>query len=200
MSYKTNTPASITGLKGIDNRIQSVSAHMPSSVTGGISWLSNSYGLTERAVEFRDGKEFVYPAAYQDYNTYDPHSCMPNDIPDAFSFWVKEDVKINDPARGYYNVSCIFYMDLRQIAPTNNFKLTKTKVRQDILEFFRVHKYMGEGVWSLVKITDDDITQVYKGFTVNQLDNLVRQLPKYAIKIDFTYSFILECPVTNSYA
>lgn len=200
MSYKTNIPALITGLRGIDNRIQIISSHMPSDVSGGLSWLTYSYGLADRLVEFRDGKEFVYPAIYQDINSRDPHSCMPNDVPDAFSFWVKEDVKINDPARAYYNISCIFYMDLRQIAPTDNYKKSKSKVRQDILEFFRVHKYMGEGVWSLVKITDDDITQVYKGFTVNQLDNLVRQLPKYAIKIDFTYSFILECPVTNSYA
>jgi hypothetical protein len=200
MSYKTQNPALITGLKGIDLKLQSIAAHMPSTVTGGLSWLEYSYGLADRLVEFRDGKEFIYPAVYQDINSRDPHSCMPNDLPDAFSFWIKEDVKINDPVRAYYNISVIFYMDLRQIAPTNNFKLSKSKIRQDILEFFRVHKYIGLGVWDLIRITDDDITQVYKGFSVNQLDNIVRQLPKYAIRLDFTYSFIHDCPVTNSYA
>jgi hypothetical protein len=200
MSYKTQVPASITGLKGIDGRIQTIAVHMPNGVTGGLTWLTYAYGLSDRIVEFREGKEFIYPAVFQDINSRDYHSCMPNDLPAAFSFWTKEDAKINDPARGYYNISCIFFMDLRQIAPTNNFKLTKSKIRQDILEWVRVHKYMGVGVWDLVKITDDDITQVYKGFSVNQLDNIVRQLPKYAIRLDFTFSFILECPVTNSYS
>jgi len=127
---------------------------------------------------------------------------MPNDIPDAFCFWVKEDVKYskNNPARTYCNISCIFFMDLRQIAPTHNFAVTKTKVKQDIVEFFRVHHYAGFGVINPLKITDDDLTQVYKGFTVSQLDNIYRQLPKYALRFDFEFAFLNECPVSNTYA
>jgi hypothetical protein len=201
MSYKTPIVASLT-LKGIDSKIQSIASHMPSTATGGLSWLTHAFGLADRMVEFRDGKEFVYPAVFQDINSKDQHSCMPNDIPDAFCFWVKEDGKFskNNPIRTYYNISCIFFMDLRQIAPTANFKETKTKVRQDIIEFFRVHHYGGFGVINPVKITDDDLTQVYKGFTVSQLENIYRQLPKYAIRFDFEFSFLMECPVTNTYA
>jgi hypothetical protein len=201
MSYKNPAVASLT-LKGIDNKIQSLASHMPSTATGGISWLSNSFGLSERHVEFRDGKEFVYPAVFQDINSKDPHSCMPNDLPDAFSFWIKEDMKISDnnPARSYYKIACIFYMDLRQIAPTDNFKTTKTKVRMDILEFFRTHRYSGLGVMTPTSITDDDITKIYNGYSVIQLDNLVRQLPKYAIRFNFDFAFINDCGGTNSYA
>jgi hypothetical protein len=197
MSYKTPVVASLT-LKGIDSKIQSLASHM----TGGISWLSTSFALTDRTVEFRDGKEFVYPAIYQDTNNKDPHSCMPNDIPDAFSFWVKEDMKISDnnPARSYYKIACIFFMDLRQIAPTDNFKTTKTKVRMDVMEFFRTHRYSGFGVLTPTKIIDDDITQVYKGFSVNQLDNIYKQLPKYALRFEFDFAFINDCGGTNSYA
>jgi hypothetical protein len=199
MSYKTPIVASLT-LKGIDSKIQSIASHMPSTATGGLSWLTHAFGLADRMVEFRDGKEFVYPAVFQDINSKDQHSCMPNDIPDAFCFWVKEDMKIsnNNPARSYYKISCIFFMDLRQIDPLTNFKITKTKIRQDILEFFRVHHYSGFGVITPAGIIDDDITQVYKGFSVNQLDNIVRQLPKYALRFNFDFAFINECS-TNIY-
>jgi len=200
MSYRTPTIASLT-LRGIDNKIQSLASHMPSTATGGIAWLEKSFALADRLVEFRDGKEFVFPAVFQDINSKDPHSCMPNDLPDAFSFWVKEDMKISDnnPARSYYKISCIFFMDLRQIAPTDNFKTTKTKVREDILEFFRKHRYSGFGVLTPTGIIDDDITQIYKGFTVTQLDNKVKQLPKYALRFNFDFAFINECGNTNIY-
>lgn len=195
MSYKTPVIAPLT-LKGIDDKIQSIASHMGALVPGGLVWLTNSFGLADRNVEFRDGKEFIYPSVYQSSNSKDPYSCMPNDVPDAFSFWVKEPegkFSKNNPARMYYLVSCIFYMDLRQIAPTTNFKTTKTKVRQDIIEFFRTHHYGGFGVINPLRIIDDDLVQVYKGFSINQLDNLWRQLPKYALRFDFEFAFILEC-------
>lgn len=200
MSYKTPIAATLS-VQGIDKKVQDIAGHMPSSVTGGLSWLSYSFGLADRIVEFRDGKEFIYPGIFQDINSKDPHSCMPNDIPDAFCFWVKEDGKFskNNPARAYYNISCIFFMDLRAINPSTNYKETKTKVRQDIIEFFRVHHYGGFGVINPVKIIDDDLTQVYKGFSVIQLDNIYRQLPKYAIRFDFEFAFLLDCPVNNVY-
>jgi hypothetical protein len=201
MSYRTPTIASLT-LRGIDNKIQSLASHMPSTATGGIAWLETSFALADRLVEFRDGKEFIFPAVFQDINSKDPHSCMPNDMPDAFSFWIKDDMRISDnnPARSYYKISCIFYMDLRQIAPTDNFKTTKTKVRQDILEFFRKHRYSGFGVLTPTGIIDEDITNVYKGYSVNQLDNIVKQLPKYALRFNFDFAFLNECGNTNSYA
>lgn len=201
MSYRTPTVASLT-LRGIDSKIQSLASHMPSTATGGIAWLETSFALADRLVEFRDGKEFIFPAVFQDINSKDPHSCMPNDMPDAFSFWIKDDMRISDnnPARSYYKISCIFYMDLRQIAPTDNFKTTKTKVRQDILEFFRKHRYSGFGVLTPTGIIDEDITNVYKGYSVNQLDNIVKQLPKYALRFNFDFAFLNECGNTNSYA
>lgn len=203
MSYKTPVIPLLTNLKGIDRKVQDISLLMDASLyTSGIEWLTHAYGMSERIVEFRDGREFVYPACYQDINSKDPQSMMPNDVPDSFCFWTKEDTVFGDnPTREYHNVSCIFYMDLKQIAPTNNWKETKTQVRQDIIEFFRVNVYNGGfGVVKMTGITDDDITRVYEGYSVGQIENLWRQLPKYALKIDFEFSFIKECPVNNIYA
>ena len=202
MSYRTPNIPTLTTLAGIDRKLQDISALMPSSVAGGIPWLTYAFGCSDRIIEYKDKKEFVYPTCYQDLNSKDPISMMPNDNYQSFCFWTSNkgtEYKKN-PAREYYNISCIFFMDLRRIAPTDNFKATKTKIMDDIIEWFRKHKYAWNGVATIKTYTDDDITEVYKGFSVNQLDNNLIQIPKYAAKVEFDYSNIIECPVSNSYA
>jgi len=195
MSYKNPVIALLPDLKGLDNKIQDISQDMQNSLL----WLSQCFGLADRAVEFRDGKEYIYPACYNDKNYIDPQTMMPNDTISAFCFWVKEaDLRLsnNNPVRNYYKISCIFYMDLRRLAPYDNYKSIKTQIRQDIMDFFRTHIYGGYGVLVPVRIIDDDLTQVYKGFSVSQLDNVWRQLPKYALRYDFDFAFLMSCPNT----
>jgi len=196
MSYSTPI-ASITGLKGIDKKLQDIASHMTE-----LTWLSYAFGLANRDVSFRDGKEFVIPTCYQDINSKDALSVMPSDLYPAFSFWTKEPEAEFDEnsARIMYQVSCIFFCDLKHIAPTNNYKLTKSKIREDILRFFRVHENAGFGQLTITSLIDDDIAQIYKGFTLSQLDNKYRMLPKYAIRVNFDFSFLHECEAYNSYA
>lgn len=196
MSSKTPT-TSIAGLKGIDKRLQDVASHM-----GDLTWLSYAFGLANRDVSYKDGKEFIFPSAYQDINAKDPISMMPSDLYAAFSFWTKEPESEFDEnaSRMMYQVSCIFFCDLRKIAPTNNFKLTKSKIREDILRFFRTHENAGFGQLTITSLIDDDITGVYKGFTLSQIDNKYRMLPKYAIRVNFDFSFLHECETYNTYA
>jgi hypothetical protein len=195
MSYNTPT-STITGLKGIDKKIQDIASHMTD-----LTWLSYAFGLANRDVTFKDGKENIIPTAYQDLNCKDPISMMPSDLYKAFSFWVKETEAKPDEnnTRLQYKISCIFYCDLKQIAPNTNYAVTKSKIRQDILKFFRTHENSGLGQLSITSIIDDDITQIYKGFSLSQLDNKYRMLPKYAIRINFDYSFLQECEVYNTY-
>ncbi len=196
MSYKTPAYNTLTGLKGIDKRIETIAGHMTD-----LTWLSYSFGLTERDVSFKDGKENIIPTIYQEINAKDPLSLMPSDLYDAFSFWVKEPEGIfsSNSTRLKYKVSCIFFCDLKQIAPSDNYKVTKTRIRQDILRFFRTHENAGFGQLNIISIIDDDITQVYKGFTLNQIDNKYRMLPKYAIRVNFELSFLHECESYNSF-
>jgi hypothetical protein len=197
MSYKTPAYSTLTGLKGIDKRIETIAGHMTD-----LTWLNYSFGLSERDVSIKDGKENIIPTIYQNLNSKDPLSLMPSDLYDAFSFWVKEPEGIfrEEATRLRYKVSCIFFCDLKQIAPDDNYKVTKTRIRQDILRFFRIHENAGFGQLNILSIIDDDITQVYKGFTVSQIDNKYRMLPKYAIRVNFDYSFLHECEAYNSYA
>jgi hypothetical protein len=196
MSYKTPAYSTLTGLKGIDKRIETIAGHMTD-----LTWLSYSFGLAERDVNIKDGKENIIPTIYQNLNSKDPLSLMPSDLYDAFSFWVKEPEGIfrEEATRLRYKVSCIFFCDLKQIAPDDNYKVTKTRICQDILKFFRIHENAGFGQLNILSIIDDDITQVYKGFTISQIDNKYRMLPKYAIRVNFDYSFLNECDVYNKY-
>ena len=149
----------------------------------------------------RNKKEYIYPAIYQDINAKDLISLMPSDLNQAFAFWIKEseaDFSINDFKRPIYKVSCIFYCDLKNIAPTQNWKLVKSNIRQDILEVFRTHQFAGIGVLQILSIVDDDITEVYKGFSVDQLDNKYKIYPKYAIRLNFDFTFLMEC-INGSY-
>jgi hypothetical protein len=191
MSYKTPQIANLT-LKGIDKKLQDISSHMTV-----LTWLDYAFGLADRMVETRDEKDFIYPACYVS-NTLDPVNVMPSDNYKALSFWVKEPEALfnyeHNPDRMYYKISCIFFMNIEKIAPTDNFKETKTKLRQDIIKFFDEHITGGFGVLELVRIIDDDITEVYKDFSIDQVDNRFKMLPKYALRIDFNFAFLLECP------
>jgi hypothetical protein len=198
MSSKTPIETT-TAFKGIDLRLQNIAA----AIKTHLSWLAYSFGLTDRIVELRDKKPYIYPAIYQDLNSKELISCMPSDLYTAFAFWTKEpkaEFKPESPNRIFYNISVIFYLDLRHIAPTQNWKLVKSNIRQDILQVFRTHQFIGEGVLNMLQYVDDDITEVYKEFSIEQVDNKFKMYPKYALRIDFEHSFLMECQVNNIYA
>ena len=190
MSYKTPKVANLT-LKGIDKKLQDISSHMSA-----LTWLTYAFGLADRMVETRDNNDYIFPACYIN-NTKDPIDVMPSDNYKAFCFWTKDSEGTFDydkgPARIYYEVSCIFYVNLERVDATANFKETKTKIRQDIMTFFNREVNKGIGVLRMNSIVDDDITEVYEGFSMEQLDNKFKMLPKYALRVDFELSFIQEC-------
>lgn len=197
MSYKTPVVANLT-LKGIDKKLQDISSHMSA-----LSWLTYAFGLADRMVELRDNADKIFPACYIS-NTKDPMDVMPSDNYKAFCFWTKDGEGTFDydkgPARIYYNVSCIFYVNLERVDHAANYKEVKTKVRQDIMTFFNREVNKGIGVLRMKSIIDDDITEVYEGFSMEQIDNKFKMLPKYACRVNLELSFIPECSGTyNTY-
>lgn len=193
MSYKTPVVANLN-VKGIDKKLQDISSHMSA-----LSWLTYAFGLSDRMVELRDNTDYIFPACYIS-NTKDPMDVMPSDNYKAFCFWTKDGEGTFDyekgPARIYYNVSCIFYVNLERVDPLANYKEVKTKVRQDIMTFFRREINKGIGVLRIQSIIDDDITEVYEGFSMEQIDNKFKMLPKYACRVNLELSFIPECYAT----
>jgi hypothetical protein len=198
MSYKTPKETT-TAFKDLELKLQDISAGIKSKLT----WLSYAFGLADRIVETVDGKPYVYPAIYQDSNARESISLMPSDLYHASCFWVW-DGELRLPEynfkRAWVNVSCIFYVDLRNIAPNSNYKLTKTKIRQDILEAFRQNQFAGYGVLLHDSIVEDDITAVYDGFSLDQVDNKFKMYPKYAMRFNFEFGFLTECSSFNTYA
>lgn len=196
MSYKF--PVQTTNsFKDLEDKLQGFSFELQ----GKLAWLSHGFGLADRVVDSRDEKPYIFPAIYQDINKKDALSMMPSDLYNAFCFWVKdEEIKINDWSRLIVKVSCIFYCDLRNIAPTENWKLTKTKIRQDILEAFRQVQYSGLGVLNPESIIEDDLTTIYDGFSIEQVDNKYKMLPKYAARVNFEFGLLRDCSSFNSYA
>ena len=197
MSYIIPNDSGHVALLGIDKKIQNIQAIMKTYIT----WLDYSFGLVDRIVEKIEGGNIVFPAVFVS-NVYDPISMLPSDKYSAFSFWVKKpDAEVIDegtyPVRNAalkYNVSCIFYMNLPKVHIADTWKESKSKARQDTLNFF-TKNVIGLGlILKLVSIVDDDITEVYEGFTMEQIDNRFMMMPNYAIRYNFELSFYPECP------
>ena len=203
MSYKTPTIPSLT-LKGIDKKIQDIQEKM-----SGLTWLDKSFGLADRFVKQKKEAEYIYPGVFES-NTIDPIDVMPSDIYPSMSFWVKtpsgmieetEDFPPKNPVMTY-KVSCIFYIDIRRIDNTLTWKETKSKLREDILYFFATVQFNGR--LTRTAIIDDDITLVYAGFSLEQIDNIYKEYPKWTCRVDFELSYYEhrtpdECYVANTY-
>lgn len=199
MSYKSPILPSLT-LKGLDLKIQDIQFLISSNLL----WLSKSFGLADRIVEERGDKPYIYPATYES-NIKDPIPLMPGDAWNSFCFWIRSgdtsfDYKTNfapkDPLIKS-KVSCIFYMDINKIDNILSYKETKSKVTEDILNFFNTLHFSGMLVPQ--KFIEDDITEVFKGFTIEQLDNKFKIYPKWTCRIDFELAYRNDCYIQNLY-
>ena len=196
MSYKNPQIPTLT-LKGLDAKIQVIQGQLDT----GLSWLSKSFGLADRIVEERDGNPYIFPASFES-NTKDPIPLTPSDAWDSFCFWIKDgdtkfDEKTNpmDPLMTC-PMSCIFYIDIHKIS-TGSYKETKSKLIEDIIHLFNNVKLGGTLVPT--KFIEDDITEVFKGFTIDQLDNKFKMYPKWTCRMNFDLSYRNDCYVTNTY-
>jgi uncharacterized protein YktB (UPF0637 family) len=199
MSLKTPIIPTLT-LKGLDAKIQVIQLKMITS----LSWLNKSFGLSDRIVEMRGDQIYVYPAAYES-NVKNPIPMTPSDIYSAFSFWVKngdttfelnENFPPKDPLIKHL-VSCIFYIDIHKIDDTVSYKETKSKLIEDIFHFFNTVQVAGMLVAK--RFIEDDITKVYDGFTLDQIDNKFKMYPKWCCRMDFELTIRDDCYVANTY-
>src|SRR5512133_2846219 len=201
MSYAVPiNPTSLT-LKGLDSRIQSLQTELATD----LSWLEKSFGLADRIVETREEKEYIYPAVFES-NVADPIQMFPSDSWKSFCFWTKKEIsKMNDtseePGRRNpvltYDVSCIFYMDIRRIDNSLTYKETKSKITEDIFHFFDHAKY--KGILQMTQFIEDDITKIWDGYSIDQVDNRFKIYPKWACRLDFQMQFRYGCYSTNTY-
>lgn len=198
MSYKTPIIPSLT-LKGLSRKIQEIQSRLASD----LSWLSKSFGLADRIVEYREGAEYVYPAVFEG-NTIDPISLMPSDLYQSYCFWVYDDSEFDTnsdfPTKNPIitnNVSCIFYMDIRRIDNVMAYAGTKSKIIEDIFHFFNTVNVSGRLI--PVRFIENDITEVFSGYSLDQVDNVFKAYPKWACRMDFEFSYRDACYTSNTY-
>jgi hypothetical protein len=171
-------------LKGIDKKIQDIQIQM----NAGIEWLDKSFGLSDKITEMRDDKPFTHPVAFES-NMIDPVSLMPSDIFDAFSFWTRGDGEFEDadsfPPKNpliKFPVSCIFYVNIKKIS-SGSYKEVKSQCIDDIFHFFNTVRFSGKLMAK--KFVDSDLSEVYKGYTIDKPLEIYMMYPKWGCRIDF---------------
>jgi hypothetical protein len=200
MSYNSPIIPVLT-LKGVDAKIQEVQIKLDA----GLSWVVKCFGLADRIVETRNDKPYIFPAVFES-NVKDPINLMPSDAWNSYCFWIKHpESKIEDVGDSVakmliktYEVSCIFYLDISKIDNVLTYKETKSKFIEDIFNFFDTVHLSSQLVPT--KFIEDDITEIFKGFTIDQVDNKWKMYPKWACRIDFDLSFRDGCYSTNTYS
>ena len=196
MSYKNPTIPSLT-LKGLDKKIQEIQVLLTS-----LSWINKSFGLVDRIVGEKDGQPYIYPATFET-NTIDPVNVLPSDTWGAYTFWTSGDsdfdLNIDFPPKNpviTVPVSCIFYINVRGVDSTTNYKETKTKLKDDIFNFFNTVKVNRLVATAFI---EDDITKVFTGFSIEQVENKFKMYPQWSCRMDFDLSYRDDCYVLNTY-
>jgi hypothetical protein len=184
-------------LKGLDLKIETIKGSLSD-----LTWLSKSFGLADRIVDMKDDKPYIFPVVFES-NMKDPIPMTPSDDYNAFSFWVRSgdaelqsETNLTNPLVTY-PVSCIFYIDIKKLDNVSTYKETKSKLTEDIFHFFNT---VQPGCLLVAKkFIEDDITKVYDGFTLEQMDNKFKMYPKWACRMDFDISFRDACYSDNTY-
>ena len=200
--YKVPSIPTFT-LKGIDNKIQQLQV-----ILTGLSWLDYSFGLCEHAHRKEGERTINYPAQWINNKTdYVDLRPFPNDTY-SYCFWDMEDpadVQYGQEqeyakrkyAHYQYPVACIFVMDLNLIDNTSTFNETKSKLREDIMNKFETGLITFDAHFWPEKIYEKDITQIFKGFTIDKPDEW--KFPYQAFRIEGQLLFKRACLVSNTF-
>ncbi len=196
MSYALPNNTTLTGLKNLDLRIQNIATYLKSELT----WLDYSFGIADRCVEKKNDKDNFYPGVFLS-NSVDPFDCMPHDEFNT-SFWqVADSIKIDNLSPGDVpmrniefscTVACIFYVDIRKISVSKPFAVTRSEVKQDIFDAF-ASMYGVDATFNMTEIIDNDFADIYEGYSVTDIDNLKKQLPFYACRVNGILTFTPDC-------
>ena len=194
MSYIKPITPTFLNLKNVEDRIQNIQLYLKDN----LSWLEYSFGLVDRLTQQRD-EPYVFPAVYLS-NTEDPFDCMPSDIYN-YCFWTVEDLaelsyddefSIRKDGLVKYEASVIFFLNLAKIATTTAYNVTRSLCRKDIMD--AINSMSGVNCFFVPEnYIENDMTRIFDGFSVSAIDNIKKQLPFWAIRVNGSLSFRLDC-------
>lgn len=190
-------------LKGIEAHIQTLQVALGSS----LSWLQYSFGVAIPHQKEVKGAIVNYPVVFVD-NATDPIDVRPSDYYHSYSFWEYTDpAEIITPEGSEYsvisngdyeyNVSLIVWADVDRI-DTGNRNETKSKIRQDLIDFFK-NQAMSTGVlFNVTQIFDRFADQIFVGYDLDNIEGVIKW-PQVGFRINGILRFNRECPVNNTY-
>lgn len=177
--------SALSNLKGIDLACQNLSARLVQNLT----WMNYGFGLCQRIIENREGKDFTIPTVYMNDIT-EGMRAYPNDEWRSFCFWdIADPMTVSKGDEQYslkfliYKAACIIYVDLSQIDNQTTYQVTKSKIKDDIAQQFS-YGFVGTG--STVHMTgmiDRTVKEVYKDIYDDKLKDLT-VMPHFCVRID----------------
>jgi hypothetical protein len=92
------------------------------------------------------------------------------------------------------------FANLKRIDNVVSQYVTRSKMRQDIINCLS-NRISGNFKLIPLRIYENDMTQIYSEYSIEQIDNLKKQLPFWAIKVECDLTYIADCDETdNSYS
>lgn len=194
MSYHKPIVPQFTGMKNIDSVVEGLQEGISQ-----LSWLTYSFGLADRFVEQGEAGPYVYPATFME--GIEHFDCLPNDNAPAFSFW-----RVVDPVLFIYDdedaferwpvvettIDVIVFANLAKTTSSTNYHTTRSAYRQQLINIL-TNNMLGDFKLIPESMFENDITQVYEGYSINQVDNVKKQLPYWAVRVRCTLKYLSEC-------
>jgi hypothetical protein len=84
------------------------------------------------------------------------------------------------------------FANLGRIDNYNSMYVTRSKMRQDIINTLS-NKIYGDFKLIPLRIYENDMTQIYSDYSIDQIDNIKKQLPFWAIKVECELSYVADC-------
>lgn len=163
----------------------------------GLPWLDNAFGRADRVKGVKNGRTYYTPAVYEGEaaRKFDYRSMLPDQGNGSFSFFVCEDPQTVGAGPGPRELTSPFalvvWTDLRRVyrsCATRNVEALKLQVLQ----------LLSAGTWkSLRRLTVtrifDRAENIYKGFTLDEVDNQFLIQPFAGFRIEGTLYYEEPC-------
>lgn len=155
-----------------------------------LSWLTHSFGKSQKLITERDKKEYIYPGIFVSKKQY--IDVFPTTEYGNFCFFTVEEPQNIEFVKNRFNTfkattSLIFWMDLSKIS--NSTDRTIENVKQEILTVLTRRMFIKKGRFTFNKIYEE-AKEIYKGYSIKEIDTQFLMQPYCGLK--FTGELMLK--------
>lgn len=201
MSINNKNPQVIVDLPltGCDLALQDLAVAM-----GTLPWMEKAWGRAQAVTQKSTsdlaetiGKPWKYyisnPVVYVGESQY--YEVVPNDRFKSFSFWgVTSPQSAMDQANGsvgtnslfYTDVYCVVWVDLKKIDNTKDYIFTQDLIKDVLLKLKRKSSF------TLTKIFDENMDDIYRGFTLQPIHRDLLMYPHAAFRIEGKLNYSIK--------